>query len=284
MTITFHSEGGTSEYDSIEALVGDKVAELPDASNGTYLFDGWYTSAVGGTKVTTDTIVSSTIEHLYAHWIAATTLTFNSNGGTISGSTTISAYVGYPLNIKGSTFPTATGPSDTPNFIGFYTSASGGSKITSETVYDGSYTTLYAHYISANWTNKFTCTPSSTYPKVGIYSATRYSSSNPIYIDWGDGETQEVNGNISQVVHEYKTFGTYQVKISDNISSLALSYNNSTWYQTTTNNYYNVISLDTFSSKITSMPTYCFYYLNALRSAIWPSNCTSIPNYAFYYC
>ena len=151
-------------------------------------------------------------------------------------------------------------------------------------MYDGSYTTLYAHYISANWTNKFTCTPSSTYPKVGIYSATRYSSSNPIYIDWGDGETQEVNGNISQVAHEYKTFGTYQVKISDNISSLALSYNNSTWYQTTTNNYYNVISLDTFSSKITSMPTYCFYYLNELRSAIWPSNCTSIPNHAFHYC
>lgn len=73
-------------------------------------------------------------------------MTFNPNGGTLSGSTTILVYVGKPLNISGMSFPSASGPSDKPNCIGFFTDPISGSKVTPETTYDGTYTTLYPHY------------------------------------------------------------------------------------------------------------------------------------------
>jgi len=37
----------------------------------------------------------------------------------------------------------------------------------------------------------------SSYKKTGIYSATRYSSSSPIVVDWGDGNVDAIEGNIS---------------------------------------------------------------------------------------
>lgn len=44
-----------------------KYDELPRLSRGGYAFDGWYTAASGGTKVTSGTAVGS-IYTLYAHW------------------------------------------------------------------------------------------------------------------------------------------------------------------------------------------------------------------------
>ena len=72
----------------------------------------------------------------------------------------------------------------------------------------------------------------SLYKKTGIYSATRYSSTSPVVVDWGDGNIETVEGNVSQLAHEYSSVGVFHVKVS-NISNFAASANNSTWYSTT---------------------------------------------------
>ena len=72
----------------------------------------------------------------------------------------------------------------------------------------------------------------SSYKKTGIYSATRYDSSSPIMVDWGDGNVEAIEGNISQLAHEYSSVGVFHVKIS-NISNFAASAFNTTWFNTT---------------------------------------------------
>jgi uncharacterized repeat protein (TIGR02543 family) len=47
---------------------------LATVSRSGYAFDGWFTDAASGTRVTADTLVSITTNHtLYAHWYAGTT-------------------------------------------------------------------------------------------------------------------------------------------------------------------------------------------------------------------
>ena len=59
-----------------------------------YDFQGWYTEETGGTKVTSDTIMTTESDHnIYAHWRPATyTLTVNPNGGVLNGTTNNSTY------------------------------------------------------------------------------------------------------------------------------------------------------------------------------------------------
>lgn len=118
---------------------------------------------------------------------------------------------------------------------------------------------------------------------VGIYSATSINSSVPIVVDWGDGTTDTVRGDISQLTHTYSDYGTYVVGISDNISSFALSANDSTWLQTTTGNYYNVRTIDKISANVTSIPAYGCYSLTVLLSVYaGDSGTLTLGNNAFY--
>lgn len=58
---------------------------LPTPTRIGYVFKGWYTDPVGGTKITTPTIEQLANKKIYARWAvpASTyTITFNSNGGT----------------------------------------------------------------------------------------------------------------------------------------------------------------------------------------------------------
>lgn len=118
---------------------------------------------------------------------------------------------------------------------------------------------------------------------VGIYSATAINSSVPIVVDWGDGTTDTVRGDISQLTHTYSDYGTYVVGISDNISSFALSANDNTWLQTTTGNYYNVRTIDKISANVTSIPAYGCYSLTVLLSVYaGDSGTLTLGNNAFY--
>ena len=67
VTITLDARGGTSSISTIFKTSGEKMNYLPTPVKTGYYFDGWYTSATGGTEVTTDTIVSSNMT-IYAHW------------------------------------------------------------------------------------------------------------------------------------------------------------------------------------------------------------------------
>ena len=76
--VTLHANGGKISTPSGElvntrnytATYGSKYPALPDPTRtGGYNFDGWYTESTGGTKITSDTTVTTTKNHiLYAHW------------------------------------------------------------------------------------------------------------------------------------------------------------------------------------------------------------------------
>ena len=57
--------------DSIIVIPLQPYGTLPEPELLDYQFDGWYTEAAGGKKITAESIVNATREHtLYAHWIA----------------------------------------------------------------------------------------------------------------------------------------------------------------------------------------------------------------------
>ena len=58
------------------------IGSLPTPTRSGYAFDGWYTAANGGTKITDSTKVTANTT-VYAHWKAnAYTVSYNVNGGT----------------------------------------------------------------------------------------------------------------------------------------------------------------------------------------------------------
>lgn len=66
-TITFNANGGAvTSATSTTDTVG-KLATLPTPTRNSYTFDGWYTVASGGEKITTDYIFTSDTM-VYAHW------------------------------------------------------------------------------------------------------------------------------------------------------------------------------------------------------------------------
>ena len=66
-TITFNGNGGTPSVSDM-TTVSKKLSSLPTATHsGSYSFNGWYTAASGGTKVTTSTIFNANTT-IYAQW------------------------------------------------------------------------------------------------------------------------------------------------------------------------------------------------------------------------
>ena len=73
-TITFNGNGGTPYVGSMRTT-NQKLTSLPTATrSGRYSFDGWYTAASGGTKITTAYVFSANTT-AYAHW------TYTGGGG-----------------------------------------------------------------------------------------------------------------------------------------------------------------------------------------------------------
>ena len=73
-TITFNGNGGTPSVTSM-TTIDQKLPELPTATHsGSYSFDGWYSAASGGTKITTATVFYENTT-VYAHW------TYTGGGG-----------------------------------------------------------------------------------------------------------------------------------------------------------------------------------------------------------
>ena len=68
-TVHFETDGGTAVGDMIVSV----IERSPSTEKKGYTFDGWYTSASGGTEVTASTIITNTNSHtIYAHWQAKT--------------------------------------------------------------------------------------------------------------------------------------------------------------------------------------------------------------------
>lgn len=69
-TVTFNANGGTVSETTRLVSKGSPYGTLPVPVYSGYNFEGWYTSATGGTRVTATSIPTSNIT-LYAHWSAS---------------------------------------------------------------------------------------------------------------------------------------------------------------------------------------------------------------------
>ena len=65
-TVTFNGNGGTST--SRKVNYNNQVGTLPSSSRTGWSFDGWYTAASGGTKITSSQKITGNITY-YAHWV-----------------------------------------------------------------------------------------------------------------------------------------------------------------------------------------------------------------------
>ena len=68
-TITLNANGGSVSTSSKTATFGSTYGTLPTPTRNYYTFEGWYTAASGGSKITSSSTVSNASNHtLYAHW------------------------------------------------------------------------------------------------------------------------------------------------------------------------------------------------------------------------
>ena len=122
--VIYDANGGD---DPEGAVYQNEIAlTLPEPTNGSKTFEGWYTEAEGGVKIGAegDTFApkeDNTQITLYAHWSDNIKVTFNGNGGT---SDTNSDTYDHATPI---TLPTATWAGH--RFNGWYTESSGGTKV-----------------------------------------------------------------------------------------------------------------------------------------------------------
>jgi len=150
-TITLNSNGGTPASYIHKVTYKEKYGSMPEPSRTGYTFAGWYTAASGGNKISADSDVTITSNQtLYAHWNANVyTVTFNGNNGTMGSTTTKNVSYGSTYGNLSGIRATRTGYT----FTGWYTAASGGTKVTSTTkVTQAKDHTLYAHWKLGTYT------------------------------------------------------------------------------------------------------------------------------------
>ena len=116
---------------------------LPQPSMPGWTFNGWYTAASGGSRISaTTTYIAAGNQTLYAHWTLNTySISYNANGGSLSGQKT-----SYNVNTDSFTLPTPTKNGYT--FTG-WTGSNGTTAQKSVTITKGS--TGNRNY-TANWT------------------------------------------------------------------------------------------------------------------------------------
>ena len=154
--VEFDANGGSC---STQRLTYDGAAPitLPSATRPGHSFNGWYTASSGGTKIGNAGASYIPTAHitLYAQWTAYT-VTYDANGGSVSPASSTAGSNGAV------TLPTPTRTGYT--FNGWYTAASGGTKIGSA---GASYTptaniTLYAQWSVNSYKVNITTSNSST--------------------------------------------------------------------------------------------------------------------------
>lgn len=228
----------------------------------------------------------SVVTTMRKHYNISVDVSFDSDGGTACDGMTY---------VIGDTYKNLPVPKKAQHiFSGWATAA--GQILTDSSLVELSNTTLTAQWeyvdIGDDCT-EYIVSCNSSYKNTGIYAANRYSSTSAVYVDWGDGNVEKINGNISKLSHSYANAGIYSVKISNNLTSFAPSRNDSTWCNTTSQNRYTFKSMVKTGSNMpiasnATMPSYAFYQCQALSSIDWLSSCytglTALPSYAFYYC
>jgi len=147
-TASFNSDGGSSV--SSKYFYATKSYTLPAKPTKTgYRFLGWYNFALSSSNYDEyETITNCASNHSWiAKWEKINyTLTYNANGGSVSPT---SKSITYNSQYGSLPTPTRTGY----NFDGWYTSISGGTRITSTSTYStAGNSTIYAHWTIQSFT------------------------------------------------------------------------------------------------------------------------------------
>ncbi len=146
------NNGEEDEYRRV--LEGNNLGNLPTPSKEGYTFDGWYTAATGGIKVSESEIPNDD-KIYYAHWIANTfTVAYNANGGSGTTSSHDCTY-GSTCTLKSNSF-SRTGHT----FNGWKkensgTTLSAGASIANATSTNGATVTYYAQWTVNSYTASF---------------------------------------------------------------------------------------------------------------------------------
>ena len=117
----------TATMSDMEVKITYSLSEIPTLALPTptktgYIFAGWYTEAVGGTRITTPTIEQLANKKIYAHWAEPSvsySINFDSNGGTGTMGNQIIDY-GVPTALTTNTFT-----KEGATFKGWNTAANG---------------------------------------------------------------------------------------------------------------------------------------------------------------
>ena len=215
-TLNFNGNGGSVSEVSRTVKRGQAYGKLPSASRSNtvsdgytyrYEFAGWYTALTGGEQVTSSTVMGAGNATVYAHWNTVTsanayTLTFDGNGGTSSLSSR--------NIIRGQAYgalPSASRPADVKNgyktiynFLGWYTSAGGGSKVSENTIMGAGGQIVYAHWQETTTpiTYKVSFCPNTgsgsmpmqtvTYGKTALLDGNKFSKTGYMFAGWSYSE------------------------------------------------------------------------------------------------
>lgn len=141
-TVNFDANGGNVTPSFKTVTFDSSYGALPTPEREGYNFEGWYTSAESGVKITKDDVVILVSDHtLYAHWEAQTyEISFDANGGTVqmtSMTVTYDSLYGYLPNPERAGY----------TFEGWYTDRTGGTEIASDTEVK----TAGNHILYARW-------------------------------------------------------------------------------------------------------------------------------------
>jgi uncharacterized protein (TIGR02145 family)/uncharacterized repeat protein (TIGR02543 family) len=141
-SITFDAHGG--EVTPVHDTTGDdwRLASLPTPTRADHTFDGWYMDVVGVREKVTEANVYRADVTLYAHWVynrVHYTVTFDANGGTVDPPTEETDAGGVLQDLP-------TPERDGYAFTGWYTEKTGGSAVSTSTVFNSA-ATVYAQWI-----------------------------------------------------------------------------------------------------------------------------------------
>ena len=174
--VTFDAQGG-NEIAPMSVRADEVVTDLPTPERTDYAFDGWYTKADGGNKVTELSTVKDVT--LYAHWkLSHYTLTFDSQGGTEVQPITENIdtpFTSMPITTKTNYV-----------FTGWYTKPEGGIRVTSVT--DGKSMKLYAHWSEATYVLTFNSNGGDSVPAIR-FAATEGVPADKMPVPVRDGYT-----------------------------------------------------------------------------------------------
>jgi len=85
ITVTFDPNGGKVSTTSKAVIPSEVYGTLPTPVRDGYTFKGWHTAKSGGTKVTSDTVVTANKDHtLYAVWEVTSTSPNTGDGGGLT--------------------------------------------------------------------------------------------------------------------------------------------------------------------------------------------------------